>query len=111
MNINNEIKAALASISLPVDPTPYLGTAKEYITFDYFSNGDGFADDHPEYERYVIYVRYYAPLTTNTLSKVKLIKAALFTAGFSFPSVQDLTDKDGQYWLFQCEKVVGYGDD
>lgn len=103
MSINSEIINALSSLSLPVCPDVYNGTADEYITFNYFSQGDDFADNAPQYERYLVQVHYICPAGTNSLAKRLLIKQYLLAAGFTWPSVTDASDVDGQHWVFECE--------
>ena len=43
----------------------------------------------------------FMPLKANPSAKKNSIQNALFTAGFSYPSIQDVTDDDGQHYVFQ----------
>jgi len=109
MSINSDIINALSSLSLPVCPDVYDGDADEYITFNYFSQGDDFADDAPQHETYFVQVHYICPLKKNSLSIRNQIKDALFTAGFTWPTVTNAMstayarDVDEQHWAFECE--------
>lgn len=107
MSINSEIISALAPVGLPCAPTPYVGEAAEYITFNYSSRGAGFADDEPGHEIYSVQVHYFCPLKQNSLAKQKQIKQCLFNAGGTWPSATDASDSDGQHYAFECEYVEG----
>lgn len=107
MSINATIIAALAPLSCPVSAGPYNGTATTYITFNYFSSGDDFADNEPQHERLNVQVHYFCSLATNSVSVRDSIKQYLFAADFTWPTVTDATDSDGQHWVFECEYVMG----
>jgi len=107
MSINSIIKTTLAPVTSEIEPDVYSGTADEYITFNYFTTGYNFADNAPQHERYNVQVHYFCPLTKNSLAIRKQIKQFLFAAGFTWPSVTDATDGDGQHWVFECEYLMG----
>jgi hypothetical protein len=107
MSINSIIKTTLAPVTSEIEPDVYSGTADEYFTFNYFSQGDDFADDAPQHERYNVQIHYVCPRGKNSLSIRKQIKQLLFGAGFTWPTVTDATDSDGQHWIFECEYLMG----
>ena len=113
MSINSEIINALSSLSLPVCPDVYNGTADEYITFNYFSQGDDFADDAPQHEMYFAQIHYICPISKNSLSIRDQIKKALFAVGFTWPTVTNAMstaytrEVDEQHWVFECEYAMG----
>ena len=43
------------------------------------------------------------PLKANPHTKKEQIKNALFEAGFTYPSIQDVTDEEGQHYVFEFE--------
>ncbi len=107
MSINSIIINTLSPVSLPVEPDEYTGAGDEYITFNYNSQGDDFADDIPQHERYSMQVHYVCPSGKNSISIREQIKQLLFGAGFTWPTVTDATDSDGQHWIFECEYLMG----
>lgn len=103
MSINDAIINALTGFTSDVVPDLYTGEETEYITFNYSSRGANFADNAPNHEINSVQVHYFCPASTNSLSKRKQIKKALFAAGFTWPEVIDASDKEGQHWVFECE--------
>ena len=100
MNLDARIKAALAGICGVVVPQVYTGTATEYIVFNYSEYPLEFADNAPHTVGYSIQVHLFMPLKANPNTKKNSIQNALFTAGFSYPSIQDVTDEEGQHYVF-----------
>ena len=117
MSINEKIIAAVSPVVLTCVPEPYDPdsgeAASEYCTFSYSEEPDGFGDDAPEVIRYLISVIYHAPLhrssgeTNNTLATRKALQQAIFNAGFSYPTVYNLTDEYGQRFTFEFEGFDG----
>lgn len=117
MSINEKIIAAVSPVVLTCVPEPYDPdsgeAASEYCTFSYSEEPDGFGDDAPEVIRYLIRVVYHAPLhrssgeTNNTLATRKALRQAIFAAGFTYPSVENLTDDVGQRFAFEFEGFDG----
>lgn len=108
MSANAILKAALSPIA-PVEADTYEGKKDEYITFGYNSIPADFGDDEAGAERLLVTVHLYAPAGRNVLAKRRAIKAALVAAGATFPSYENLSDKNGQNHVFECEIVVGAG--
>ena len=107
MSINSVIIAALSPVTPEIEPDVYTGTATTYITFNYFTTGDDFADDATWHERFFVQVHFVCPLNYDSVSRRAEIKQKLFAAGFTWPSVTDATDSDGQHWIFECEYAEG----
>ena len=103
--INSDIIRALSQTKLPVVPAPYLGEATEYITFQAFSDPDGFGDDEPTFESYRLYIEYICPVSKDSTAAVKQIKGLLHKAGFGWPSVVPAHDGGRQHFVFECEAV------
>ncbi len=99
MNLDARIRAALTDICDVVVPQVYTGDAQEYIVFNYSEYPLEFADDAPQTVGYSIQVHLFMPLKVNPNAKKDSIKNALFSAGFSYPSIQDVTDDEGQHYV------------
>jgi len=99
MNLDERIRTALTGICDVVVPQVYTGDAQEYIVFNYSEYPLAFADDEPQEVGYSIHVHLFLPLKVNPNTKKDSIKTALFSAGFTYPSIQDVTDEDGQHYV------------
>ena len=114
MSVDAKIKAILGPFGDPVERSVYQGKAKRYYTFSYTTLGISYADDAPQYERYLIQIHFFAPLNENVLKRIKETKQALFKACFSFPETTDTSDEDVRHIVFECETtedLAEYGDD
>ena len=100
MNLDARIKTALAGICSVTVPQVYTGDATEYIVFNYSEYPLEFADNAPHTVGYSIQVHLFMPLKANPNTMKNNIQNALFTAGFSYPSIQDVTDEEGQHYVF-----------
>ena len=101
MNLDARIRAALTDICDVVVPQVYTGDEHEYIVFNYSEYPLVFADDTPQSIGYSVQVHLFMPLKVNPNTKKESIKTALFSAGFSYPSIQDVTDNEGQHYVFE----------
>jgi hypothetical protein len=102
MNLDERIRTALSGICDVIVPQVYTGDAQEYIVFNHSEYPLEFADDAPQTVGYSIQVHLFMPLKVNPNAKKDSIKNALFSAGFTYPSIQDVTDEDGQHYVFEC---------
>lgn len=110
MSVASDLISALSTTNLPVVQSQYTGTAATYITFNYITNPDHFADDSPLYEKYTIQVHLFALSTTDTTTLQGTIKTALETNGYSYPSTIDASvDKSEQHIVFETEIEVYIG--
>lgn len=104
MNINQTLKAALSAIA-PAEADVYEGKNAIYITFNYDTIPANYGDDEPEHERVLVQAHLYAPLGFDTVKKRRGIKKALASAGMTWPTCINASDKDGQHIVFECEAV------
>lgn len=100
MNLDARIRTALTGICDVIVPQVYTGDAAEYIVFNYSEYPLEFADNSPHTVGYSIQVHLFMPLKANPNTMKNSIQNALFTAGFSYPSIQDVTDEEGQHYVF-----------
>jgi hypothetical protein len=101
MNLNQRIREALTGICDVIVPQVYTGDAQEYIVFNYSEYPLEFADNAPHTVGYSVQVHLFMPLKANPNTMKNNIQNSLFTAGFSYPSIQDVTDEEGQHYVFQ----------
>lgn len=110
MSINSTIIKSLEPIGWPVVSSERRTEENRYIVFNYTSLPDNFGDDAPQHERYLIQIHMFCPSVTNTVVLRKQVKRLLFESGFTFPTMTDASDDEGQHWVFECEMAVGpYG--
>lgn len=102
MNLDARIRTALTGICDFIVPQVYTGDAQEYIVFNYSEYPLEFADNAPQSIGYSVQVHYFCPLKKNPNAIKDDIQNSLFTAGFSYPSIQDVTDEEGQHYVFSC---------
>ena len=107
MSINTIIRAAITPIVPECVPDQYGGTATEYCTFNYSEIPDAFGDELPGAIRYLVQLHYFLPTGTNPCAKKKQLKNALLNAGFTYPSVTNASDADGQHYALECEYSDG----
>ena len=110
MNINEQIKTALAPTGWLVVSDVKQADTKQYFVFNYESLGDNFGNNAPGNERYIIQIHLFCPPKLDTVDLRNKVKKLLFENDFTFPSVISASDEDGQHWVFECEAVVeAYG--
>lgn len=102
MNLDARIRTALTGICDIIVPQVYTGDTQEYIVFNYSEYPLEFADNAPQSIGYSVQVHYFCPLKKNPNAIKDDIQNSLFTAGFSYPSIQDVTDEEGQHYVFSC---------
>ena len=109
MTINQVIITALSALSIPCEPDTNTIDATEYLTFNYFTNGECFGSGKVWLERYNAQIHYCCPSGYNCLSKLAQIKSLLFAGGFSWPGMTDESDIYGQRWVFECDYLMEAG--
>ena len=107
MTINEAIIAAVETVVPVCVPGVYRGKEKEYCTFNYSEHPDMAADDWPLAMKYLVQVHYCCPAEKNPLAVKRAICRALAGAGFTYPSVVDASDEDGQHFVLECEWTDG----
>ena len=91
-NVAEEIKSILNPIGLPVSQTSYLGKEDTYIVFNFTTIPSAFADDAAHYDRYLIQIHLFAPVTRSTTALEREIKERVSEAGYTWPSRMDVSD-------------------
>jgi len=95
VNVNPLIISALTSLSLPVYPNVYTGTANEYITFNYADERPVLrADDTDLCDETVVQVHYFTLDGSKVQGKKKSIRNLLRAAGFSIGPTQEFYESD-----------------
>ena len=108
--VGERIEAALSSLfGNAVFPDVYVGSAREYVVYNYSIIPAVYAESAPHAARYLVQVHYYSPREKNPTAAILAIDRALFNAGFTWPSVTDASDAEGQHHVLQCETCDGGG--
>lgn len=107
MSINQKIITALSGFGDPVSPTVYHGETEQYFVFNYSTMGTDFGDDAPQQEKYLVQVHFFCLLSLNSVGRAKQIKQKLFAAGFTWPTMANASDREGQHLVFECEAAEG----
>lgn len=102
-NVDDALQAALAPLGLPVYPTVYVGTDLEYLVTTHTALPAVFAERAPQAARHLVTVRYFLPFGKNPNHMLQLIARALWEEGFTWPSMTDAADGEGQVWALECE--------
>ncbi len=103
MSIESRIKGALAPLGYKTYPGNYDGADEVYFVFNHNTFGDDYGNNRPQHERALIQVHLFCPHDFNGVQTRKSVKLALLGAGFTYPSLTDAGDKDGQHWVFEFE--------
>lgn len=116
MSTNNIIMGALKKFGYPVVPDLYMGSDQRYFTFNYADDrGANFGDNEPQCTISYIQVHFFLLLNENYLELKKSIRESLFEAGFTYPQVTILTERDNglRHLVFECEmeeeRIKNYG--
>ena len=93
-----------------VYPILYTGTgAVKYIVWNYSVIPAVFADSAPHAARYLVQIHLYWPHRENPTDTLRQIDWAVFNAGFTWPSMTDASDSEGQHWVLECQYADGGG--
>lgn len=103
MTVDERLTKALAHLGLDIDNAVGFSKSKRYLTFNYSTLPEVFADDAPHYERYMVQVHLFMPLGENISKLKRQVKQALFDADFTWPTTEDASDEDGRHIVFECE--------
>ena len=108
--MSEQLQAACESV-LPgaVFPQLYTGGLLKYIVWDYNQIPQVFAERAPHAARYLVQVHFYLPHKENPQAAILALSRALFEKDFTWPTVTDATDSDGQHWVLECEYADGGG--
>lgn len=111
MSVNERLINALSPISPAYPWIEQEGNLDEkhsrYFVFNYSTIPYGFAENVPHFERYLIQVHYFCPVTDSTVEVRNRIKRTLFESGFTWPQEQPVGQKNqtGQHYCFECETL------
>jgi len=110
MSIESRIRLALAPFEYKVYPDTYNGPDKTYFVFNHNTIPDDFGSNLPWHERALIQVHLFCPHTFDSVKLRKDIKLALLDAGFTYPSMTNASDEDGQHWVFEFQTAEAVDD-
>ena len=102
-SVDDALQAALQPLGLPVFPVLYTGDEKEYIVTNHTDLPQVFAERMPAAARHLVTVRYFLPWKHNPNPMILQISRALSDAGFTWPSVTEASDNEGQCYALECE--------
>lgn len=106
MNTDEILSKALAPLfGDRAVPKKYTGKALEYVTWNSWSVPVVWAEGLPAAARHPTMVHYYLPAGVNPNSMLVRISLALSQAGFTWPSIADASDDEGQHYVLECERV------
>lgn len=103
MNINQLIIQAVSPVVSTVVPDYYEGTNTTYCTFVANEIPNTYGDNEAVTIRYMVTLNLFMPRKTNPFTTKRAICSALQNYGFTYPSVTNLSDADGQYFVFECQ--------
>lgn len=108
MSCDEAINVAFSDI-LPLFPNVYTGKELSYLVYNYYVIPEVYADSVAHAARYSIQLHLYLPQKTNPNSiKLQIINACVENH-FTFPSMTNASDGDGQHYVFTFEFVNGGG--
>ena len=107
MSVNKAIKTAVEPIVSVCVPHVYKGIETEYCTFNFTTYPAEYGDNAPQSIGYSIQLHYFLPLNNNPNEKLSQLSDALFDAGFDYPQIVDVTDEDGQHYVFETGCIEG----
>lgn len=103
MSINSKIRKALLPLVDTVVPSEYSGEKLEYIVFTDTVVPEVPAEGRPGVLRHLLLINWYFPKGVNPLEKKRAIAEELWSAGFTYPSITELEEENGQHFAFECE--------
>ena len=107
-NVEEAVKRAVSPL-FPCEAGTYTGTALEYVTWTVYQLPQVYGEHGPAAARYPVMVHYWLPHGKNPNPGKLRISKALFDQGFTWPSVTNASDGDGQHYVFECNYVNGGG--
>ena len=108
MNVDAAAKAAISPIFPECAPNVYEGTALEYVVWNAYTLPQVYAERRPA-ARYPVQVHYYLPHGKNPTQGKLALQAALFAQGFTWPSITNASDSEGQHYVLECDYVNAGG--
>lgn len=108
MSINESILAAVTPVVPEIASGSYPGDADTYCTFNYTEHPSNFGDDHPETALFDVQIHLYLPANQNSLALRREIRNNLIEQDFSPPTIYNMSDSEGQHYVFECEFLEEY---
>lgn len=108
--MSEKLQTALERV-LPGEVYPIVNTGggTEYFVWNYSVLPAVWADSRPHAARYLVQAHYYCPHRKNPQETILAAERALDGAGFTWPSLTDASDEEGQHWVLECEYTDGGG--
>lgn len=102
MSVESAIINALTPIVTVVEPIIYNGKEKEYIVFNY-DEIPAHAESTAYALKMLVQVHLFMPFKKNPNTIKRQIADALQAAEFTYPSITNASDSEGQHYVFECE--------
>lgn len=109
VNVDAAVMAAVSPIVPECAPNVYDGCALEYVVWNAYTVPQVYAERKPAAARYPTQVHYYLPNGMNPNPGKLRLQQALFDQGFTWPSVTNASDSEGQHYVLECEYVNAGG--
>lgn len=114
MSTAERMPAALETALSPVFPGAvfphvYTGSLLRYVVWNYDELPRVFADSAPHASVYLVQAHLYLPHKESPTASIQAIRRALWEAGFTWPSLTDASDSEGQHWVLECQYTDGGG--
>ena len=109
MNVDAAAYAAISPVFSECAPNVYEGHALEYVVWNSYCLPQVYAERQPAAARYPVQVHYYLPHGKNPTQGKLALQAALFAQGFTWPSIIDASDSDGQHYVLECDYINAGG--
>lgn len=103
MSIDAQIITAVKTVIDDVSPNVYTGTKTTYCVYTYNELLALNAESKPNAIRYLIMVNLYMPNGKNPNTLKKALCHALWSAGFTYPTITNASDPQGQHYSLECE--------
>ena len=104
------LQAALSTVyPRAAFPNVYSGPLLEYVVWNYDELPRVFADSAPHASIYLVQVHLYCPHKESPTEAIQALRRALWDAHFTWPSLTDASDSDGQHWVLECQYTDGGG--
>lgn len=103
MNVEEAIVFAAEPLVPEIAPGVYEGKATTYCTYNYSMVGRSYAAGRPVALVCLGQLHLYMPVGKDSFRLKINLSMALFNAGCTYPSIEDLSDKSGQHFVFEFE--------
>lgn len=90
-------------------PNEYKGNAVEYVVWNAYVIPQAYGERLPAAARYPTQVHYYLPSGVDPRPGRLALQRALFEQGFTWPSITNASDNEGQHYVLECDYVNAGG--